>query len=73
MTDDTDKRIALLNQNREKPESLLENDNIYRKECRRNKITRFSKRIVKQNNGVTLLTLDNQKLHKSKIKRKHKT
>lgn len=69
---DTDKRIKRLNQNREEPETLLENDSIYRKECRRNKMTpRFSKKIVKQNNRVTLLTLDNQKLHKSKI-RKHK-
>lgn len=74
LTHDTDKRIERLNQNREEPEILMENDNIYRKECKRNKLTpRFSKRVVKRNNRVTLLTLDNQKLHKSKIKKKHKT
>lgn len=74
LTNDTQKRIEKLNRNREDPETLTENKSIYRKECRRNKMTpRFSKRIVNKDNKVTLITSNNQKLHKSKIKRKHKT
>lgn len=74
LTNDAHERIEKLNQNREEPEALKENETIYRKECRRNKLTpRFSKRIVKRDNKVTLVTTNDQKLHKSKLKRKHKT
>lgn len=71
---DTDKRIKKLNANREEPEDLTENQTIYRRESGRNKMTpRFSKRVVKENKKVTLITSNNQKLHKAKIKRKRLT
>lgn len=55
LTLDTEKRIERLNQDRDEPEDLIENQTIYRKECRRNKMTpRFSKRTVKKKNKVTL-------------------
>lgn len=73
LSKDTEKRIDKLNVNRDTPDNFIQDENIYRKECRRNKITpRFSKRLVKQDGKVTLLTSNNQKLHKSKIKRKRK-
>lgn len=68
---DTDKRIEKLNSDRQEPLNYEEDDYIYRKECRRNKLTpRFSKHKVKQNNKSTLLTTQNKKLHKSKIRKK---
>ena len=67
------KNIGKLNQNRENPKSVKEGTVIFRKENRRNKLTpRFSYQTVKKNNRVTLITLKNKKLHKSKIKRKRK-
>lgn len=63
------KVIAKLNESRQEPEIREENEEIYRKECRRNKITaRFSKKRVLKDNGVTLQTTDNRKLHKAKMK-----
>ena len=68
-----DKNISKLNKNREEPPEFNENDQVYRKENRRNKLTRrFTKHRVKQNNRVTFLTHRDQKIHKGKVKRKRK-
>lgn len=68
----TSKRIDKLNENRSEPD-IIDNVTIFRKENRRNKITpRFSKHKAIKNNKVTLITAKNQKLHKSKIRRRHK-
>lgn len=68
---DTDKRIEKLNADRQDPLDYDVDNYIYRKECRRNKLTpRFSRHKVKQNNKATLLTTKNTKLHKSKIRKK---
>jgi len=67
----TDKRLAKLNKDREPPILVEENNTIYRKENRRNKITpRFSLHKVERDRGITLITTRGQKLHKQKI-RKH--
>lgn len=67
----TDKRIEKLNTGRQDPLDYEVDDYIYRKECRRNKITpRFSKHKVKQNDKATLLTTRNAKLHKSKMRKR---
>lgn len=66
-------RINDINLNRQEPQSFEANENIFRKECRRNKITpRFSKHKTKQNNRITLITTKNQKIHKARIKNKRK-
>lgn len=65
------KNIENLNINREDPSEFKANETVYRKECRRNKITpRFKKCKVKENNKITIITHNNQKLHKAKLKRK---
>lgn len=67
------KNIEKLNINRETPQQLKENDIIYRKEFRRNKLTpRFTKHKIKENNKVSIITHKLKKLHKSKIKKKRK-
>lgn len=67
------KNINKLNISREDPKECKENSIILRKEFRRNKLTpRFSKHRIKSNRKVTVITSDNRKLHKSKIKRKRK-
>lgn len=69
----TSKRIDKLNTFRNKPEERNSNELIFRKECRRNKLTpRFSKHRVKNNNKVTIITAENKKVHKSRIKKKKK-
>lgn len=63
------KLIDKLNKSRHEPEIREENEEIFRKENRRNKLTpRFSKRKVLVDNGVTLQTTENKKIHKSKMK-----
>lgn len=63
------KLIDKYNRSRNKPETKDENEEIFRKENRRNKLTpRFSKRRVLVDNGITLQTTENKKLHKSKMK-----
>lgn len=63
------KLISKLNKDREDPEPWDTNEEIYRKECRRNKLTpRFSKQRVLRSNKFTILTTNNKKLHKSKMK-----
>jgi len=60
-----------LKYDREPPILVEENNTIYRKENRRNKITpRFSLHKVERDRGITLITTRGQKLHKQKI-RKH--
>jgi len=67
------KNIDKLNLEREDPKDFEENQVIYKKENRRNKISpRFKRRRIKKNNKITVITKDNQKIHKSKIKRKLK-
>lgn len=69
----SNKNIDKLNSNREDPVELTENEVVFRKECRRNKVTpRFSKQKVKKNNKITIITSKNQKIHKSKLKNKRK-
>ena len=73
MEKDTERRISKLNTNRENAEAVEENTEIYRKECRRNKLTpRFSKHKIRTNGKVTVTTTSDRKIHKSKIKRKRK-
>lgn len=63
------KLIEKLNKSRNEPEIKDDNEEIFRKENRRNKLTpRFSKRKVLVDNGITLQTTENKKLHKSKMK-----
>lgn len=70
---ETQSRIDKLNLNRENPDTLEKDEEVYRKECRRNKLTpRFSKHRVKSNRKVTIITYTNKKIHKSKIKRRKK-
>jgi hypothetical protein len=65
--------IDKLNINREAPKNFENNQTIFRKENRRSKVApRFKIRKVKANNKATIITKDNQKIHKSKIKRKLK-
>lgn len=69
----TTTRIDKTNTSREEPEEIKDNEVVYRKEARRNKITpRFSKHIVNKNNKFTILTKNNRKIHKSKLRRKPK-
>lgn len=64
-------RIAKINENRNPPEALEEGKTVFRKENRRNKLTpRFSKHQVKQDKGLTFISHKNQKIHKSKIKKR---
>lgn len=63
------KNINNLNKTRENPENREVDEEIYRKECRRNKLTpRFSKHKVAKDNIITIQTANNKKLHKSKMK-----
>ena len=63
------KNINRLNKTRKLPEDRDIDEGIYRKECRRNKLTaRFSKRRVLKDNGITLQTAEDKILHKSKMK-----
>lgn len=65
--------IEKLNKGRDEPIQFQENTTVYRKECRRNKLTpRFSKHKIKENKKVLVITHKNKKLHKSKLKRKLK-
>lgn len=67
----TSSRIDKLNKTREEPTSRDENETIFRRECKRNKLTpRFTKHKVKTNNKVTLVTMNNKKVHKSRIKKR---
>lgn len=64
------KRTLKLNETRTDPITLQPDTLILRKENRRNKITpRFSIHKVKHDKGRTLITTENQKLHKSKIRK----
>lgn len=73
LLDQTNRRLTKLNKNRENPENYNEGSVVFRRECRRNKLNRrFTKHKIKKNNLVTVITDKNQKLHKSKIKRKRK-
>lgn len=66
----TRRRIDNLNESKEIPENHEENDVVFRKEARRNKLTpRFSKHIIAKNNKVTILTRESKKIHKSKVRR----
>lgn len=66
-------RTNKLNKGREDPECWQDNETVYRKNCRRRKITsKFSKRKVKGDHLHTNTTTNNQKIHKSRIKRKRK-
>lgn len=67
------KLIDKLNISWKEPENREVNEKIFRIENRRNKLTpRFTKRKVLIDNGVTLRTTENKKLHKSKMKLKRK-
>lgn len=64
-------RINQLNNDRQDPEQLENNDVIFRKENRRNKLNpRLTRHQVLHDKGPTLITTINQKIHKSKIKRR---
>lgn len=66
----TRRRIDNLNESKEVPENHEENDIVFKKEARRNKLTpRFSKHIIAKNNKVTILTRESKKIHKSKVRR----
>jgi hypothetical protein len=66
-----EQNIEKLNKNREDPASFNEGTIIYKKENRRSKLAkRFTKDRVKENKHVTILTTNNKKFHKSKIKKK---
>lgn len=67
------KKLEKLNMNRNDPETVNEGSIIYRRECRRNKLTRrFSRQKVKKDNHITILTNNNKKTHKAKIKKRRK-
>ena len=69
----TNNRTDKLNVSREEPQEIEENKTIFRRECRRNKITpRFSKHKIHKNNRITVVTADNRKIHKQRIKKKRK-
>lgn len=60
--------ITQRNKNRIEPKTFLENETIYEKDNRRNKLSpRFQKHHVKKNNRVTLTT-NKRKVHKAKVK-----
>lgn len=66
-------RIDRLNQNRQEPTNFEENETVFRKECRRNKLTpRFTKHKIKKDKKITLITSKNQKVHKARIKNRKK-
>lgn len=65
------RNIERLNIDRNEPEQFNEEETVFRKECRRNKLTpRFTKHKIHRNHRVTIITKDNKKIHKSRIKRK---
>lgn len=67
------KNIDKLNKKRETPFTVKEGSIAYRKENRRNKLTpRFSRHKIKRNGRVTVITYRDQKVHKSKLKKKRK-
>lgn len=67
------KRIDKLNENRADPEQRAVDEIIYRKECRRNKITpRFRKHKIKENRNITVTTTNNRKIHKARLRKKPK-
>lgn len=67
------RRIDKLNETRQDADKFEIDDIVFRKECRRNKVTpRFTKQKIKENNKVTIKTSKDQKIHKSKIKNKRK-
>lgn len=73
LEDQVKKRCEKLNSTREDPENYNVGSVVYRKECRRNKLNRrFSKHKVKEDNHVTIISDKNQKIHKSKLKKKRK-
>lgn len=66
-------RTTKLNKNRTEPHTKNIGEIIFRKECRRNKLTnRFSKHKTQRDNNITLLTTDNRKIHKARIKLRKK-
>jgi hypothetical protein len=67
------KTLNKLNEKRDNPEQFDVNTTIFQKENRRSKLARkFTKQKVKKDGLVTLITQNNTKLHKSKIKKKRK-